>query len=279
MGIAMSSSETPPNLPQFKLKNDGQIPEEMADEVLALASRLYTEQLNSYSLSQLIEAGSEAQIPPEFVAQAMQELQERKIRENLAKQERENVVKQSLAIVAGTLLAGSVWVGWTYNTIASSENQVAAQWAQVENQLQRRADLIPNLVEITQAYAQQERELIALLLESRQAYLNAVTPEQKQVATERVDRAIAQFQVYVRAHPQLQSSQLFSNLQYELAGTENRIATERRRYNLAVQQYNQRLSTFPNNWLNQWLGFEKKSFFEADNSAVPDVRFDAEQSP
>ena len=141
----------------------------------------------------------------------------------------------------------------------------------MENQLQRRTDLIPNLVSVTQAYAQHEKELISLLVQSRQAYLQAVTPEEQATAIVEVNRAIGRFRNYAATNPQLQSSQLFVNLQYELAGTENRLAVERMRYNRTVQDYNQKIQGFPNSIIAKALGFEKQSFFQANTADVPQI--------
>ena len=141
----------------------------------------------------------------------------------------------------------------------------------MENQLQRRADLIPNLVSVTQAYAKQEKELVALLVRSRQAYLEATTPNQKAATTVQINQAIDRFRDYAATNPQLQSSQLFTNLQYELTGTENRLAVERMRYNQAVQAYNQKVQSLPNSLVANTFGFEKQEFFQATNTDVPKV--------
>ncbi|MEQ9368750.1 MAG: LemA family protein [Coleofasciculus chthonoplastes F3-SA18-01] len=237
-------------------KLNGGIPEEIVPEVLEIASRNYANNSQAYSASELIQAGSEAQIPAEFIQQAIQEVRSRKIRQQ--KQRR------VLAIVGASVLAiSAIWSIWTYNSFSRHASVVQAKWAQVENQLQRRADLIPNLVRVTQAYTEHEKEIVSLLQQSRQAYLQADTPEQKVAAVEEVNDAINHFQDYAANNSQLQSGQLFTNLQYEIAGTENRIAVERMRYNQAVQQYNQTIQQFPNSVLAQGLGFEIQPFFQA----------------
>ena len=238
------------------------VPEEITPEVLELASRYYAEYTQSYSEAELVAAGKEVQIPAEFIQRAIQEVQAKQ-KQQLEQQERIQKQRQILLkIGAGVLAVLALWSIWTYNTLSSSASKVEAAWAQVENQLQRRADLIPNLVSATQAHAKQEKELISLLLQSRHAYLQAVTPEEKAAAIGQVNQAIALFGNYAAVNPQLQSSQLFVNLQYELAGTENRIAVERMRYNQSVQAYNQKIQAFPNSLLAKVFGFEKKSFFQ-----------------
>lgn len=233
---------------------ENRIPENIAPEVLALASRYYANQQASYSISELVQAGSEVQIPAEYIQQAIHEIQ--------AQQKRSHKQHQIfLTISAGILTLSALWSIWTYNSLSSNASKVQAAWAQVENQLQRRADLIPNLVSVTQAYAKQEQELVSLLVNSRDAYLQAVTPEQKAVAIANVNQAIKRFGDYGAANPQLQSSQLFINLQYEIAGTENRIAVERMRYNNTVQIYNQQIQQFPNSMVASIFGFKSKLFF------------------
>jgi len=231
------------------------VPEKIMPEVLEIASRNYANHSQTYSDSELIQAGAEAQIPAEFIQQAIQEVRSRKIRQQ--KQRR------VLAIVGASVLAISgVWSIWTYNSFSRHASVVQAKWAQVENQLQRRADLIPNLVRVTQAYTEHEKEIVSLLQQSRQAYLQADTPDKKAAAVEQVNAAIKRFQDYAANDSQLQSSQLFTNLQYEITGTENRMAVERMRYNQAVQRYNQTIQQFPNSVLANGLGFETQPFFQ-----------------
>ena len=247
------------------------IPEDIAPEVLELASRYYAEQEKSYSPSELVEAATEAGIPPRFIEQAIKDVRAQH-QQKLEQQKQERVHRQMLLKIGAAFLAAiALWNVWTYNSLSSAALKTEAAWAQVENQLQRRTDLIPNLVSVTQAYAQHEKELISLLVQSRQAYLQAVTSEQKANAIVEVDRAIGHFRNYAATNPQLQSSQLFVNLQYELAGTENRLAVERMRYNRTIQDYNQKIQGFPNSLIAKALGFEKQSFFQANTADVPQI--------
>ncbi|MGD1910021.1 MAG: LemA family protein [Rivularia sp. (in: cyanobacteria)] len=159
-----------------------------------------------------------------------------------------------------------IWLGLTNNSLNHAAIAIDAKWAQVENQMQRRADLIPNLTNITQAYAEQELNVIRSLTSARLAYLKAISPEEKVAANRFMLRAIEQFTASATANPKLQSSELFINLQYEIAGTENRIATERRRYNQAVTEYNQSLSSFPTLLIAKPLGFQTKPFLQANST-------------
>ena len=247
------------------------IPEDIATEVLTLASRYYAGSTQGYSVSELMQAGSEVQIPAEFIEQAIREIQaERKQQQEQKKRSR--LMRQRLLKMGAGFMAVSVfWSIWTYNSLSNKASNVDAAWAQVENQLQRRADLIPNLVSVTQAYAKQEQELISLLVQSREAYLQAVTPNEKAVAIAKVNQSIKRFGDYAAANPQLQSSQLFINLQYEIAGTENRIAVERMRYNKAVQSYNQQIQQFPNLVLARAFGFKSRSLFQTTTSSAAKI--------
>lgn len=247
------------------------IPEDIAPEVLELASRNYANYTQSYSASELVAAGKEADIPVEFIQQAILDVQARHKQQQQQQQRLTHLRQRLLIATFGVVAALTIWSTWTYNSIQSSNSRVEAAWAQVENQLQRRADLIPNLVNVTQAYAKQEKELVSLLVRSRQAYLQANTPNEKLAATVQINQAIDRFRDYAIVNPQLRSSQLFINLQYELTGTENRLAVERMRYNQAVQAYNQRIQTFPNILVANTFGFEKKEFFQATNTDVPKI--------
>ena len=259
------------NIPKTQTNTDTNISENVAPEILDLAARLYSERQNSYSTEELIQAGSGANIPPELVREAIAQIQSQRQQKRRLKQQIQKLVKRSATIFIGFIAVAIVWSGITYNSLATSANRVDSAWAQVENQFQRRADLIPNLVNVTKGYAQQEKEIVALLIQSRQAYLQADTPQEKATSMVTIRQAIDKFKIFAAGNPELQSSQLFINLQYEIAGTENRIATERRRYNLAVRDYNGQLNSFPNVLITKWFGFEKKEFFKAETTKVPEV--------
>jgi LemA protein len=249
--------------------SNSQIPEDMAQEVLELASRYYSGSQNSYSLEQLQEAGSDVQIPPEFVEKAIQEVREKRRIEAQEQQGAEKRQKTIKKVVAGVAVAVALWGIFTYNSLSSSASDVQASWAQVENQLQRRADLIPNLISVARAQTEAEPETIALLVRSRESYLQAQNLPEKQAAIAEINVAINRFNQSFATNSQLQSSQAFQNLGYELAGTENRIAVERMRYNQAVQSYNQKVGAFPNSLIAGLTGFTPKPFFAAENREVP----------
>lgn len=177
------------------------------------------------------------------------------------------------------LFAGS------YNNMVNKEEQVTGAWAQVENVYQRRADLIPNLVNTVKGYADFEQETLQGVIEARSkatgVNVNAddLSPEkleQFQQAQQGLSSALSRLMVVVERYPDLKANQNFVKLQDQLEGTENRIAVERRRFNEVTQEYNTYIRKFPQAMLAGMYGFEKKGYFEADQGAdeVPDVSFD-----
>ena len=165
--------------------------------------------------------------------------------------------------------------GCSYNRFTGSEEAIKTQWAQVQNQLQRRNDLIPNLVETAKGFAQQEKDVFIAVAASREKLAGARTPEETIKAANEQSSALARLLVVVENYPQLKSDATFMRLMDELAGTENRIATERMRYNERVQEYNTLRRRFPSNVTAKVFGFKEYPYFEAPPSAqqVPKVNF------
>lgn len=163
----------------------------------------------------------------------------------------------------------------TYNTLVSLDECVKEAWAQVETQLQRRYDLIPNYVETVKGYAEQEKEVFIKVTEARSKVGQAQTIPDKIAANNELSSALSRLLVVVEQYPELKSNQNFMRLQDELAGTENRIAVARRRYNEAVKTYNVAVRSFPQNIVAKMFSFEKASFFEAPEvaKAPPKVNF------
>ena len=162
-----------------------------------------------------------------------------------------------------------------YNTFVLMDEAVKGSWAQVENQLQRRYDLIPNLVETVKGYAKQEKDVLIEVTNARAKVGGATRVPEKISANKELSSALSRLLVVVERYPDLKSNQNFIRLQDELAGTENRIAVERRRYNDAVKTYNVAIRSFPANLLAGMFGFEKAAFFEAPATAraIPQVKF------
>ena len=180
------------------------------------------------------------------------------------------------AIHAAVVIAMAVGLsGCSYNTFATQEESIKAQWGQVQNQLQRRNDLIPNLVETVKGYAAQEKEIFTSIAESRARLGSAQTPDQQIEAATAQSSALARLLVVVENYPQLKSDATFQRLMDELAGTENRLATERMRYNDAVRAYNTTRVKFPSNVTAKMFGFKEYPYYEVPPEAtrVPTVNF------
>jgi LemA protein len=196
-------------------------------------------------------------------------------------------MKNTWIIIIIVLVIGLViyWLfAGTYNSLVRQEESVQEQWAQVETQYQRRADLIPNLVNTVRGYADFERETLTEVIEARaqatSVNVNAenLSPEaiqQFQQAQQGISSALSRLMVVVERYPDLKASQQFQQLQVQLEGTENRIAVARRNFNQAVQDYNSNLRQFPTNMIAGMYGFERKGYFEAAEGAerVPEVQF------
>ena len=165
--------------------------------------------------------------------------------------------------------------GCSYNTFVSQEEKVKAQWAQVQNQLQRRNDLIPNLVETVKGYAGHEEGVFKEIAESRSKLAGATTPADQIAAANQQSAALGRLLVIVENYPNLKANEQFNRLMDELSGTENRIAVERMRYNEAVQQYNTSRRQFPGVLTAKIFSFKDYPLFEAPPEArqVPKVNF------
>ncbi len=178
-------------------------------------------------------------------------------------------------VVVLALLLGGMYVS-RRNQMVMLNEAVKSEWAQVDVVLQRRADLIPNLVETVKGYAAQEQTVFADVDKARTQYMNAQTPTDKMAASNQLYGAEIRVLALAENYPQLKSNENFLRLQDELAGTENRIAVERKRYDDAVQAYNTYIGLFPNNIFAGWAGFQRNNaYFEAPEAAreVPKVQF------
>ena len=167
------------------------------------------------------------------------------------------------------------------NTLVTKNEAVKAAWSQVDIVLQRRAALIPNLVETVKGYAKQEQTVFGDIAKARSALLSAGNPSDKIAANQQLDGALGRLLAIVENYPQLKSNENFLRLQDELAGTENRIAVERRRYNDALQDYNTYIQKFPNNIYAGWVGFKpNEAYFQAAEGSreAPKVNFSAPSS-
>ena len=162
------------------------------------------------------------------------------------------------------------------NNLVSKNEAVKSAWSQVDIVLQRRADLIPNLVETVKGYAKQEQTVFGDIAKARSSLLSAGSPQEKIAANNQLDGALGRLLVIVENYPQLKSNENFLRLQDELAGTENRIAVERKRYNDTLQDYNTYVQQFPNNIFAGWAGFKvNNAYFAASEGSreAPKVNF------
>ncbi|WP_297098382.1 LemA family protein [uncultured Draconibacterium sp.] len=189
-----------------------------------------------------------------------------------------------LRIVLIALVSVVLFSSCGYNKMVEMDEQVTASWAQVENVYQRRADLIPNLVNTVKGYAEHEQETLTGVIEARSkatsvnidpANLNPQTIQQFNQAQEGLSSALSKLMVVVERYPDLKANQNFMELQAQLEGTENRIAVERRKFNQTTQSYNAYIRKFPRVIYAGWFGFEKKTYFEAQQGAeqAPEVQF------
>src|SRR3954447_14586816 len=178
-----------------------------------------------------------------------------------------------LALIAFVVFGQYVGVR---NTLVTKNEAVKTAWSQVDVVLQRRADLIPNLVETVKGFAQQEQTVFGDIAKARSALLSSGTPAEKIAANQQLDGALGRLLLIVENYPQLKSNENFLRLQDELAGTENRIAVERKRYNDTLQDYNTYVQHFPNNIYAGFSGFKPNdAYFKASEGSreVPKVNF------
>src|SRR5215831_8161311 len=192
------------------------------------------------------------------------------------------IVVIALVVIVGGLV---VWAVGVNNQLVRLEQDVNEKWAQVQNVYQRRADLIPNLVETVKGFAAQERTVLTEVTQARASATGVkLTPEalndpkaleRFQAAQNQLSGALSRLLVTVERYPELKSNQNFLNLQSQLEGTENRIAVERRNFNQAVRDYDTRLRLFPGSMVARFAGYQPKAFFEAERGAetVPKVKF------
>ena len=187
-------------------------------------------------------------------------------------------MKRGIVVLVGLgalLLIAGMWLMGAYNGLVTRNEQVDAGWAQVQNVLQRRADLIPNLVETVKGYAAHEREVFEKVAEARGRLAGAVTPGEASAANAGLSSALGRLLAIAENYPQLKANENFVRLQDELAGTENRIATERMRYNELVRDFNTAIKRVPTVIIARVCGFTEREYFEAapESRTPPPVKF------
>ncbi|HPM42343.1 MAG TPA: LemA family protein [Candidatus Omnitrophota bacterium] len=185
-------------------------------------------------------------------------------------------MKIFLIVLAVVLIVGGLTLAGVYNNIVSLHENITANWAQIDNQIQRRADLIPNLVNSVKGYAAHEKTVFDDVTKARSQWAGARSVDEKVAAAGTMDSALARLIAVSENYPQLKADQAFLKLMDELAGTENRIAVERMRYNESVKQFNVTVRIFPGNVVAGIFGYKPASeYFKAEerSKAVPDVKF------
>jgi LemA protein len=181
----------------------------------------------------------------------------------------------AIVVVLALMMGGSSFVS-TRNKLAVEHEAITASWSQVDADLQRRSDLIPNLVETVKGYAKEETTVFTNIANARSALMGAKSPQEKIDANNQLSGALSRLLVIVENYPNLKANENFKQLQFELEGTENRILQSRRRYNEAVQKYNTDLSLFPANIVASMSGFQREDAYfktDADARTAPKVQF------
>ncbi len=184
---------------------------------------------------------------------------------------------QILFIIVGTLTAAALFYFTSRNHLVTLDETVQEYWHQIDTQLQRRADLVPNLVETVKGYAKHEENLFTHVAEVRSQWTQAQSPAQKAEAAEKLNTALGRLIAVKEAYPALKANENFLRLQDELAGTENRIGVARTRYNEAVKEYNSALRRIPGCWIAPRIDLTPADYYEPPNPAaareVPAVKF------
>jgi LemA protein len=184
---------------------------------------------------------------------------------------------RALRAIVGPVLGAMLLSGCGYNQLVGLQQHIQAAWAQVQNQLQRRNDLIPNLVSTVKGYAAHEQQVFEAVANARSRLLAAGTRDEQIEAAQGLESALGRLLAIAERYPELKANEQFNRLSDELAGTENRIAVERMRYNEAVRAYNTYRNSFPTVLYASWLGFKDEKYFEAPTGAqqAPKVDFGA----
>ena len=173
----------------------------------------------------------------------------------------------ALIVIAAIILISILWVAGSYNSLVNADETVNEKWANVQTAYQRRADLIPNIVETVKQYAAHEKNVFTAVTEARASIMRAKTPSELQAADSQLTSTLKTLFAVAENYPNLKANENFLSLQDERAGTENRIKTERDIYNKGVKELNIKIRRFPTNIIARLFGFEKKEMFEAEEGA------------
>ncbi len=182
---------------------------------------------------------------------------------------------KTLLIIGAVIVVIALWAVNSYNSLVAGNQMVSSSWAQIDTQLQRRFDLVPNLVETVKGVAKQEQDVFGKIADARSRYAGATTQNEKVAAAGEYESAIARLLVITENYPQLKSSEAYTGLMTQLEGTENRIAVARKDYNDAVATWNARVARFPGVIVAKIFGFDAKEYFKVADGAEqnPQVKF------
>ena len=179
-----------------------------------------------------------------------------------------------VGVIVVLLVVVGMWYGSTYNSIVKLDTEVEAKWAQIDNLLLRRSDLVPDLVKVANNYAAYEQETITAISNARAAMVGAGSIDEKMQANNELSPAVSRLLAISESYPDLKANTQYVTLMDEMAGTENRIAVARKDYNEAVQQYNVKIKTFPTVFIANSLGAKEKTFFEVDEASKAKPEYD-----
>jgi len=182
----------------------------------------------------------------------------------------------ALWIIGGVAAFGIVYLWSLYNSLVSLKTQIEEAWSQIDIQLKRRTDLIPNLVSTVKGYAKHEKSVFSEVTKARSALMGAKSLDKKAQANDMMTAALGHLFAVAEAYPQLKANENFVQLQKELSDTEDKIAYSRQYYNSVVNDYNIKIRTFPNTLFNETLGFHEKKFFETTEAERKNVKVDFE---
>ncbi len=259
-----SSEPGEANTPSGRKFSDRLIPDDLAPEVFERASRYAAAAKDSYETSELVAAGAQVDLPPQLIERAIREIEAERLEAAALKQQRRRLRRRLLLGAAAALGLVALELLIVANGLLSQEQRVEAAWAQVENQLERRAALLPRLSAVAESAALKDSRLQEQMRQAQAALDRASTSWEKAQASDSVGTLIDRFHHRLASDPAASRDPLLLALQYEITGAENRLAVERMRYNQAVEAYNRSLRTFPGVLPARWLHLSSRPYFHTE---------------
>ena len=263
--MAPSSDHGDAHEPSDRNVSDRLIPDDLAPEVFERAGRYAAAAKDSYATSDLVAAGAEVDLPPQLIERAIREIEAERLAAAALKQQRRRLQRSLLLGAAAALGLAALVLVIVANGLLRQEQRVEAAWAQVENQLERRAALLPRLSAVAESASLRDSRLQEQLRQAGAALDRASSPREKAQAIDRVGAVIDSFHRRLASDPAASRDPLLLALQYEITGAENRLAVERMRYNQSVEAYNRSLRTFPGVLPARWLHLSSRPYFHAES--------------